>query len=125
MFHIPSRLWLGIFLIACSMLHAQIWIKIDQGEKPVYQAGDSLQLTIQMKTVSETCKDGMRLAKVFVSSLEIVTQDDWKMLKPGFWVKHLKVRMEKSDKGIAKITVQRRVDKEQLFLQKNFDLQGK
>lgn len=107
------------------MLHAQIWIKIEKGEKPVYQTGDSLQLTIQMKTVSETCKDGMRLAKVFVSSLEIVTQDDWKMLKPGFWVKHLKVKFEKSDKGIAKITVQRRVDKEQLFLQKQFTLQGK
>lgn len=120
-----SRLWLWTILIGCPMLHAQIWIQVEQGEKPFYHSGDSLQLTIQMKTVSETCKDGMRFAKVFVSALEIMVQDDWKMLKPGFWVKHLKVRIEETDKGHARVTVQRRVDKEQLFLQKQFILQGK
>lgn len=83
-----------------------------------------MQLTVQMKTLHETCKDGMRQSKVFVRSLEIVKQENWMMQKPGFWVKHLLVRIEENSKSTPQISVQRKVDKEWLFLQKEFPIQG-
>jgi hypothetical protein len=118
------RSWLFLLLLGAQSLMAQVWIHIGQGEKASYRPGDTLQLTLQVKTLHETCKEGMRQAKVFVSAMEILQQDDWVMKKPGLWEKRITVRMEKSSKPVARITVQRKVDKERLFLQKEFPLEG-
>jgi len=118
------------FVFACLiMLHgacfAQVEITVTQGEKSSYLLHDRFEVRVVAHTNLETCLDGMNHTKVFVSGLEIENQTPWTPIKKGLWQKILHLVVIAEDATDAKVTVLRRVDKEQLFQQKYFQVQGR
>lgn len=107
-------LLVGLFCLCAS---AQIKVSYAGGKKPVYKMGETLNLTILLKSNPHTCKDGMKQAKIFVSGLSIDAQTEWTLMRNGIWQKQLRLHVVDNQKGQAKLTVMRRVDKESLFQQ--------
>lgn len=112
-----------LVIISFINIQAQISIGAVKGKKESYKVGDKIDLTIKLKTLPETCADGMSRVKIYVSGMEIETQTEWVQLKPGFWTKNIRVSMVQSKKNKGVITVMRRVDKENLFQQAEFLIQ--
>lgn len=112
------------FLLFCGPLFAQVTISITNGEKNVYQPDDKIEILVLANSLPETCQSGMDRTKVFVSGLEIQTQSEWKLVKKGLWQKSLVLTVVNTKSSEAKLTVLRRVDKEKLFKQHFFKVQG-
>ncbi len=110
----------AMFICSSLIAFSQIRFNYRNEKKDAYQIGDEIDLVIQLQSQPQTCKDGMRQAKVFVSGLSIETQGDWVSPSKGLWLKQITLRVTGNDKGKAKLTVMRKVDKESLFHQETF-----
>lgn len=114
-----------LIILLCSValhVNAQIQVNFLKGKQEQYKAGDKIELLVKLKTLPETCKSGMKQAKVFVSGMEIDNQTDWTELAKGLWQKQLFLSIISNDKKSAKLTIMRKVDKESLFHQEIFPL---
>lgn len=100
--------------------HAQIQISVTKNQKEVYKAGDQIEVQINLKTLPQTCAEGMERTKVYVSGMEILTQTDWMKTNNSIWTKKVTLKFIETSKKEAKITVMRKVDKESLFKQQKF-----
>lgn len=85
--------------------------------------GDKISLNIKLKTLPETCADGLKRAKVYVAGLNIDTQTEWRRIGIGLWSKQIEATFVDNKKKAAKITITRVVDKESLFKQAEFQVQ--
>ena len=112
-----------LFFLSSLLCCSQIQISVTKGNKEVFRPGDKIELLIQLKTLPVTCADGMKRAKVYVSSMEIDSQTDWAQTGTAIWTKKIYLSFIETKKDEAKITVMRRVDKESLFKQLVFKIQ--
>ena len=79
--------------------------------------GDTIQVSVTLKTLPETCASGMKQGKVYLSGLQTIRQTEWQELKKGLWLKQLSLLVIDNQKHEAKLTIARKVDKESLFRQ--------
>jgi hypothetical protein len=101
---------------------AQITLHFDGSKKSAYMPGETQTLQIQMICQRETCLSGMKQNKIFASGLEITNQSAWQQKGPGLFIKLLTVRFLETKKPMAKLTIMRKVDKDDLFRQEVFNL---
>lgn len=106
--------WTGCF--------AQIQLKYLSAKKETYQPNDKIELLVNLKTLPETCRDGLDRAKIYVSGLTIDNQSDWKKITTTIWQKQLQLTIQNTSKKEAKLTILRKVDKENLFCQEFFKI---
>ncbi len=104
-------------------LNAQISFAYVTPKKAAYNKGDKIELNIRIKTRPETCLKGMNRVKTYVSGLKIEELTYWKELAKGIWQAKITLSVTDNKKKSAKLTVMRRVDKEDLFKQEIFSLQ--
>lgn len=115
------KYYLGLLLLCISVqLNAQIQVKYIKEKKDQYNVGDEIELLVRLRSLPETCKSGMKQARLFVSGLKIESQTDWIELTKGLWQKQLSLRIISNNKKSAKLTIMRKVDKESLFYQELF-----
>jgi hypothetical protein len=103
-------------------LQAQISVVYPEGKKPAYQLGETIHLHILLKSLPETCLDGMKQSKVFPSGLKIKEQTPWKQTAKGQFIKELTLEIIPNKKKTALLTILRKVDKENLFHQETFPI---
>ena len=112
-----------LFIILFSLgthLSSQIQLSYVSPKQETYKTGDVIKISIRIKTRPETCIDGMKRVKTYVSGLRIDKLSDWKELAKGLWQAQITLIVIDSKKKAAKLTIMRRVDKEDLFKQENF-----
>lgn len=112
-----------ILLFLGLQLNAQISFTYVTAKKLVYNKGDKIELDIRIKTRPETCLKGMNRVKTYVSGLKIEELSNWKELAKGIWQAKITLSVTDNKKKSAKLTVMRRVDKEDLFRQEIFSVQ--
>jgi hypothetical protein len=105
-------------------LQAQISVVYPDGKKTAYQLGETIHLHILLKSLPETCLDGMKQSKVFPSGLKINEQTPWKQTAKGQFLKELTLEFIPNKKKTALLTILRKVDKENLFHQETFPIQS-
>lgn len=103
-------------------LQAQINVVVPEGKKPVYKLGEIIHVHIVLKSLPETCLDGMKQSKVFASGLKIKEQTAWKQGTKAQFLKELDLEVVSNKKKQAKLTILRKVDKENLFHQEVFNV---
>lgn len=114
---------LTLFLIILcwgGFLSAQIQLEYLTPKKSQYVPGDRIELNIRLKTRPETCLKGMNQVKTYVSGLKIEQLTYWKELAKGIWQAKITLFVIENKKKEAKLTIMRRVDKEDLFRQEFF-----
>lgn len=112
-----------MFLLCLALaLQAQISVVYPDGKKTAYQAGESVHVHILLKSLPETCLDGMKQSKVFAQGLKIKEQTAWKQTAKAQFLKEMTLEVLSTKKKTAKLTILRKVDKENLFHQETFPL---
>lgn len=114
-----TLLLFGLALI----LHAQITVVVPEGKKPIYKLGETIHVHVVLKSLPETCLDGMKQSKVFASGMKIKEQTPWKQGTKAQFLKELTLEVVSNKKKQAKLTILRKVDKENLFHQETFNVQ--
>lgn len=110
--------------ILCTILtlQAQISVVFPDGKKALYTLGETIRVRILLKSLPETCLDGMKQSKIFASGLKIKEQTDWKQLAKAQFQKDLTLEVLSTKKKTARLTILRKVDKENLFHQESFPI---
>jgi len=108
-------------LISCS--HTQIKLDYSTPKKAIYHQGDIIELDIRIKTRPETCQKGMKQVKTYLSGLKIEKMTDWRELSKGLWTAHINLSVVSTKNKSSKLTIIRRVDKEDLFRQELFTIE--
>jgi len=111
-------------LSLCSilMLQAQISVVFPDGKKSTYNLGETIRIRVNLKSLPETCLDGMKQSKIFASGLKIKDQTAWKQLTKAQFQKDLTLEILSAKKKTARLTILRKVDKENLFHQEAFTI---
>ncbi|MCX6309451.1 MAG: hypothetical protein NTY32_11680 [Bacteroidia bacterium] len=107
-------------LCTILMLQAQISVIFPEGKKSTYTIGETIRIRLNLKSLPETCLDGMKQSKIFVSGLKIKDQTAWKQLAKAQFQKDLTLEILSAKKKTARLTILRKVDKENLFHQETF-----
>ena len=81
------------------------------------------ELNIIIKTRPETCTKGMKQVKIYLSGLKREKLSDWKELSKGLWTARITLSVTDKARKAGKLTIMRRVDKEDLFKQELFPLE--
>jgi hypothetical protein len=110
------------FLCLAFVVHGQISVVFPEGKKATYRPGETLHVHIQLKSLPETCLDGMKQSKVFVQGLKIKDPTAWKQVGKGLFLKELNLEVLPPKKSTARLTILRKVDKENLFHQELFSI---
>lgn len=114
---------LTLFLLSLAcLLHAQISVVCPDGKKAAYRPGETIHVHILLKSLPETCLDGMKQSKVFAQGLKIKEQTPWKQVAKGQFLKEATLEVLEGKKHTAKLTILRKVDKENLFHQEAFPI---
>lgn len=111
-----------ILLCVALSLEAQISLVFPDGKKQAYTLGETVHVHIFLKSLPETCLAGMKQSKVFASGLKIKEQTAWKQLPKAQFLKEVTLEVISNKKKVAKLTILRKVDKENLFHQESFPL---
>lgn len=111
-----------VLLLATLQLHAQISVSFTDSKKASYKMGEIVRVRILLKSLPETCIDGMKQTKIFLSNLDIESQTAWKQLTKGTFQKELTLKILSVKKKVSKLTILRKVDKENLFYQETFPI---
>jgi hypothetical protein len=122
MIKVQHTVLLVCLLMGALTAPAQITLHFDGSKKSAYLPGENQTLQIQMVCQHETCLSGMKQSKIFASGLEIAQQSAWQQKSPGIFTKQLTVRFLETKKPTAKLTIMRKVDKDDLFRQEVFNL---
>jgi len=109
-------------LCAAFTLQAQISVVNLDGKKQAYTLGETIHLRILLKSLPETCLDGMKQSKIFASCLKIKEQTPWKQVAKAQFQKEVTLEVVSNKKNVAKLTILRKVDKENLFHQETFTI---
>lgn len=104
------------------LVQAQISVVYPDGKKTAYRPGETVHVHILLKSLPETCLDGMKQSKVFAQGLKIKEQTAWKQVAKGQFLKEATLEMLEGKKKTAKLTILRKVDKENLFHQEAFPI---
>ena len=112
-----------LLAIISFQLSSQIRLDYTTPRQPAYKAGDKIELNIIIKTRPETCTKGMKQVKIYLSGLKRDKLTDWKELSKGLWTAHITLSVTDKAKKAGKLTIMRRVDKEDLFKQELFPLE--
>ena len=112
-----------LLAITSFQLSSQIRLEYTTPRLPAYKSGDKIELNIIIKTRPETCTKGMKQVKMYVSGLTKEKLTDWKELSKGLWMTHITLSVTEKAKKAGKLTIMRRVDKEDLFKQELFPLE--
>jgi hypothetical protein len=110
------------FFCFALMLQAQISVVFPDSKKTAYQLGETIHVHILLKSLPETCLDGMKQSKVFVQGLKIKEQTAWKQIAKAQFLKEVTLEVLSGTKKTAKLTILRKVDKENLFHQESFPI---
>ena len=116
-----TALMLLLFCLT-PILQAQISVVYPDGKKANYQPGETVHLHILLKSLPETCLDGMKQSKVFAQGLKIKEQTAWKQTAKAQFLKEMTLEVLSSKRKTAKLTILRKVDKENLFHQEAFPI---
>lgn len=116
-----TTLTLLLFLAAIT-LQAQISVVFPNGKKTSYTLGERIHVHVLLKSLPETCLDGMKQSKIFPSGLKIKEQTAWKQTAKAQFQKDLTLEVLSNKKKAAKLTIIRKVDKENLFYQETFPI---
>lgn len=111
-----------VLIISTLATYSQISLKYLNEKRTEYKAGDKIELLISLKTLPVTCKDGLDKVKIYVSGLSISEQGEWKKISTSLWQKNIKLEVLKTSKNQAKLTILRKVDKEDLYYQELFKI---
>lgn len=111
-----------LLLCFALSLQAQFSVVFPDGKKPLYTLGETVRVRILLKSLPETCLDGMKQCKVFPSGLKIKHQTAWKQQAKAQFQKDLTLEIISNKKKSAKLTILRKVDKENLFHQETFTI---
>jgi len=117
-----KTLTLLLMLSAFTGLQAQFSVVFPDGKKSAYSLGETVRVRVFLKSLPETCLDGMKQSKVFPSGLKIKNQTAWKQLAKAQFQKDLTLEIISNKKKTAKLTILRKVDKENLFHQETFNI---
>lgn len=98
--------------------NANATISFTNNEKDIYSIGDTLKILIQINMPPQICSDGMQKTKIYLSGLEINKQVEWKQKNNSLWEKEMELIVHSTKKEQSKITVLRRADKGDFFIQK-------
>lgn len=109
-------------LYTALTLQAQISVVFPDGKKSLYTLGETVRVRILLKSLPETCLDGMKQSKIFASGLKIKDQTAWKQLAKAQFQKDLTLEILSAKKKATKLTILRKVDKENLFHQETFSI---
>jgi len=109
--------WTILSLCTVLTLQAQISVVFPEGKKAVYTLGETVHLRVFLKSLPETCLDGMKQSKIFTSGLKIKEQTNWKQTAKAQFQKDMTLEVISNKKKTAKLTILRKVDKENLFHQ--------
>lgn len=86
------HLFVLLFLLGLiTVAQSQIQMKYITTPKDYYLKGDNISVLINLKTLPETCKDGLDRVKIYVSGLSILQQSDWKRISPATWQKQIRL----------------------------------
>ncbi len=113
---------LFLYLLLAIHLQAQINVAFPDGKKTSYAPNEKVHVHILLKSLPETCLDGMKQSKVFPQGLKIKDQTAWKEIAKGQFLKEMTLEVLTTKKNTAKLTILRKVDKENLFHQEIFPL---
>lgn len=114
---VRTKLLCLFFCFISLTAFSQISLNYLDAKKNSYTPGDLINLEIILKCRPETCLDGMKQTKIFVSGLEIEKQTAWKERSKGTYQKEIQLKVVKGKKKQSKLTILRKVDKESLFKQ--------
>ena len=109
--------------VLCIQLTGQIRLEYTTPRLQTYKPGDKIELNIIVKTRPETCTKGMKQVKIYMSGLKKEKLSDWKELSKGLWTTHITLSVLETAKKSGKLTIIRRVDKEDLFKQELFPVE--
>ncbi len=98
-------------------------VKVISPETHKYNIGDTLNVIIMIKLPKEICLEGMKFTKVFASGMDIISEKNWKPVKPGFWKKKLKLVFNNHNNQFGQLTIYRKADKGSLIHKEKFYLQ--
>jgi|GEM_PF-1211772 len=113
---------LPLLLFCPFTAQGEINLTFPDGKKAVWLPGETIQVKISLKCLPETCVEGMKQTKLYVSGLKIVHQDDWEQTGKGLFEKEIQLLLGANFKGKARFTVKRKTDKENLFRQETFTI---
>ena len=102
--------------------NANASISFSNTRKEVYGIGDTLQIRVQVRIPPEICSDGMQRTKIYVSGLELYKQGEWQQKTGQVWRKQMAFIVTSNKKGQGKITVIRKADKGDFFLQEKINI---
>lgn len=104
-------------------MHAQITILLTDNEKVNYAPCETIKTKVIVKSLPETCTDGMKRTKIFVSGMDIINDAEWKQKGKGCFEKYLILKIHEKPGNKSRLTIKRKTDKEELFKQKVFNIQ--
>ncbi len=93
-------------------------IEVLSENKETYALGDQMELRVSITVTPEICTDGMERTKIYLSGLELAKESDWQQVSSGRWTKILSLKVVGNKKNEGKITVLRKADKGDFFIQK-------
>jgi len=86
-----------------------------ESAKEIYKAGDEVVIDVQIQFSHRVCPVEIKKTKFTYKNLKILGATDWKEIKPGYYTRQIKVKIEKisdAKDGQAKISAVRTCDKE-------------
>ena len=110
----------SLVLLISVKVPGQVNLQYIKGKKEIYNIGDTITLSIQIKAPEETCIDGMKTTKFFQKGISIIQQSLWIEIKKGLWQKDISLIITGNKKKEAILTVFRRNDKQSISHQEQF-----
>lgn len=98
-------------------MNAQITIVLKDKENKIFAPCDTVRTRVMIRSLPETCKDGMKRTKIFVSGMEVIDKTEWKQTGKGLFEKDLTLKIHEKETVKPKLTVRRKTDKEEYFKQ--------
>lgn len=117
-----TALLLLIWVNHISAQSAKATISIIGEVKESYSVGDTLHALIKVNISPEICNDGMEKTKTFLSGLDMINSENWNQKNDSNWEKKMLLIFRDNKKRISKITVFRKADKGDFFVQKKISI---
>jgi hypothetical protein len=103
-------------------MQGQFSVAFPDGKRTAYRTGECIHAHILLKSLPETCLDGMKQCKIFAKGLKIKKQTPWKQATKAQFTKELTLEVLPTKTNSAKLTILRKVDKENHFHQEVFSV---
>jgi hypothetical protein len=112
-----------IFIFSFSITaFSKVSVQYINNKKESYSVGDTIDISVIIEVPANTCFDGIKQTKIFLSGVAILKQSQWCELRNGFWKKDIKLTIIGNRSNQPMLTILRKNDEELITLQELFVL---